>query len=96
MGMLVSAFSGLNGALSAAVTALGGFAFWVGPVIPPVITWIWETISNPGEVYTRADTLSKLVELSAVFCAVLPLFVLAGYVGGKVGALLRRSISTAV
>jgi hypothetical protein len=89
VGVLESAFQGLNAALSAAITALGGFAWWVGPVIPPVITWTWEPISNPGEVYTRADTISKLLEVSVVFCAVLSLFILAGYVGGRVGALLR-------
>lgn len=95
VGVLVSPFSGLNGALSAAVTAVGGFVFFWGPVLPPVITWIWKPISNPGEVYTRAETISKLLEVSVDFCAVLPLFILAGYVGGRVGTLLRsRAIGT--
>jgi hypothetical protein len=92
-GVLVSAFSGLNGALSAAVTALGGFAWFVGPAIASTIPWIWEPISNPGEVYTRAEALGELIEVSVVFCAVLPLFVMAGYVGGRVGPLLRSRVN---
>ena len=91
VGVLASAFAGLNGALSAAVAAFGGFALLVGPIVP----WIWEPISNPGEVYTRADNLNNLLELSVIFCAVLPFVVLAGYVGGRLGARLRnRATST--
>ena len=89
VGVVVPAFSGLNGALGAATTLFGGFAWFVGPALVSAVPWLWEPVSNPGEIYTRADTLSKLIEISVVFCAVFPLIVLAGYVGGRVGTLLR-------
>lgn len=93
VGVVVSGFAGMNGALSAAATAFGGFAWFVGPAIASTIPWLWEPISNPGEVYTRADTLSTLIEISVVFCVVFPLLVLAGYVGGRVGTLLRGRVN---
>ncbi len=91
-GGVVSAFPGLNGAASAAVTMLGGFAFFVGPVMLSVVPRIWEPISNPGEAYTRADTLSKLLEVSVVFGVVFLFVVLAGYAGGKLGSRLRPAL----
>ncbi len=92
VGGVVSAFPGLNGGVSAAVTMLGGFAWFVGPVMLSVVPWIWEPISNPGEAYTRADTLDQLLEVSVVFCVVFLFVVLAGYVGGKLGGRLRLAL----
>lgn len=40
VGGVVSAFPGLNGAVSAAVTMFGGFAWFVGPVMLSVVPWI--------------------------------------------------------
>ncbi len=69
----------MNGAVSAALTALGGFAWFLGSVV----RWIWEPISNPGEVYTRSENLGDLLALSAIFCAVLPFVALVRYLGAK-------------
>jgi hypothetical protein len=90
VGGVVTAFPGLNGAVSSAIAALGGFAWYTGPLVP----WIWETISNPGAVYTRSENLNNLLELSVVFCVALPFAVLAGYLGGKLGGRLRNRIAT--
>lgn len=73
------------GALSVAVTAFGGFAWFVGPLVP----WIWEPISNPGEVFTWSDNVGNLIVLSVMFCAVFPFIVFAGYLGGRLGGRLR-------
>lgn len=93
VGVIVPAFPGLNAALSAATTLFGGFAWFVGPAVVSTVPWLWQPISNPGEVYTRADTISKLLEISVVFCAVFPLIVLAGYLGSRAGTLLRGRLN---
>ena len=85
-GGVAAAFPGLNGAVGAAVVALGSFAWFVAPLVP----WIWEPISNPGEVYTRFENLGNLLRVSLAHCAVLPFVVLAGYAGGKLGGRLRN------
>ncbi len=86
VGWLVGAFSGLNGALSTSVAAVGCFAWYAGPLVP----WIWEPISHPGEVYTRAENLYNLLEESVMFSLVFPFIVLAGYLGGNLGGRLRN------
>jgi hypothetical protein len=86
VGMLVAAFPGTNAAIGAAVSAVGIFAWFVGPLVP----WIWEPISNPGEVYTRSENLGNLLEVSVIFFLVLPFIALAGYFGGKLGGRLRN------
>ena len=79
-GGVASASPGPNGAVSAALTAFGGFTWFVAPLVPSM----WEPISNPGEVYTVSENLGNLLTLTTMFCAVLPLVVLAGYVGACV------------
>lgn len=66
-----------NGAASAGVGAII-FACVVGPLVP----WIWEPISNPGEVYARAENLNNSMVFGVGFCVVLPFVVLSGYLGG--------------
>ena len=87
-GGMASSSPGLNGASSVAVAAFGGFAWFVGPLVP----WIWEPISNPGEVFTRSENVGNLIVLSVVFCAVLPFVILAGYLGGRLGGRLRTRL----
>ncbi len=87
-GRAASTSPGLNGAVGAAITAFGGFAWFVGPLVP----WIRVPISNPGEVFTRSDNVGNLITLSVVFCAVLPFVVLAGYLGGRLGGRTRARL----
>ncbi len=87
VGGLVAAFPGLNGAVSAATAAVGCFAWYAGPLVP----WIWEPISHPGEVYTRAENISNLLGLSVLFCAVFPFAVLMSYLGGRLGSRFLRA-----
>ncbi len=91
VGWVVGAFPGFNGALSTAVTAFGGLALFAVPILP----WIWEPISNPGEAATRSENLYNLLEVGVMFCLVLPFIVLAGYLGGKLGRILRNRLTTA-
>ena len=53
-GRIASSFPGSNGAASAGLGAAAIFAYVVVPLVP----WIWEPISNGGEVYTRAPKTS--------------------------------------
>jgi hypothetical protein len=89
VGVAAHAFSGLNGALSAAVTALGGFAWWVWGLIP----WVFLTPSNPGQAYTRAENVGDLIFFIVVFCVLFPFVVLAGCIGGRLGGRLRSRIN---
>lgn len=84
-GRVTAASPGTNAATGAAVAAFGIFAWFVGPLVP----WIWEPISNPGEAYTRSDNVNNLLVVSVVFCGILPFVVLAGYLGGELNARLR-------
>jgi hypothetical protein len=76
--------------VSAALTAFGGFAWFVGPVVP----WIWEPINNPGEPYSRSENLDDVLVLGAIFCAALPLVVLASYLNAKAGERQRDRVVT--
>lgn len=89
-GRIASSFPGSNGAVSAGLGAAAVFAYVVGPLIP----WIWEPISNPGEAYTRSDNLNSLLEFGVVFCVALPFVVLSGYLGGLLGGRLRGRSAT--
>jgi hypothetical protein len=53
---------------------------------------MWEPISNPGEVYTVSDNVGTLLTLIAMFCAVLPFVVLAGFLGARLGGRLRNGL----
>ncbi|HEX6708719.1 MAG TPA: hypothetical protein VF068_00180 [Rubrobacter sp.] len=79
---MAAASPGPNGAVSAALTAIGAFAWLVAPLVPSM----WEPISNPGKVYTVSENLGTLIALTTMFCAVLPLVVLSGYLGARAGA----------
>lgn len=92
VGRIVLASPELNGAMSAATATLIGFVLLVGPVV----RWIWEPISNPGEAYTRSDNLNTLVFLALVFCVLLPFITLAGCLGGWLGGRLRNKGTTRV
>ncbi len=81
---------GFNGMVSAALTAFGGFAWFVGPVV----RWIWEPITNPGELYSRSENLNDVLVLSAIFCATLPLVVLASYLNAEAGERQRDRVVT--
>lgn len=87
-GVVAPGFRGLNGAVSAAVPALGAFAWFVGPLVP----WTWEPIINPDEAYTRVENLGNLLEVSVVFCAVFSFVILAGYLGERLGGRLRTNL----
>ena len=87
VGRVIAASPGTNGAVGAAVAGVSVFAWFVGPLV----SWIWEPISNPGESYTRSDNVGTLLVVSVVFCGILPFIVLAGYLGGKLGGRLRAS-----
>lgn len=89
VGRVVDAFAGTTAAISAAVAAVGLFAWFFGPLVP----WIWEPISNLGEAYTRSDNIDNLIIVSVVFCAILPFVMLAGYLGGKLGSRLRERLA---
>jgi hypothetical protein len=84
-GAVVSAFPGLNGVLSAAATHLGTFVWYAGGLVP----WLFVTPSNPGEAYTRDENVGTLLVVAVAFCAVFPIVVLAGYLGGRLGWRLR-------
>jgi hypothetical protein len=87
-GGVTSASPGLNGMAGAALMAFGGFIWFVAPLVPSM----WEPISNPGEVYTVSDNVGTLLTLTAMFCAVLPFLVLAGYLGARLGGRLRNGL----
>ena len=89
-GRIASSFPGSNGAASAGLGAAVVFAYVVGPLIP----WIWEPISNPGEAYTRSDNLDVLLQLGIVFCVALPFVALSGYLGGLLGGRMRHRSAT--
>lgn len=89
-GRIASAFPGSNGAMSAGLGAAAVVAYVAGPLIP----WIWEPISNPGEAYTRSDNLNSLLELGVLFCVALPLVLLSGYLGGLLGGRMRGRPAT--
>ena len=91
VGWLADAFAGLNGALSAALTAFGGFVLYVGPILP----WIWEPISNRSEAWMRYENLYVLLGATAAFCLALPFVALAGYLGGKLGRRLAARVAAA-
>ena len=89
VGRVIAASPGTNAAVGAAVgaavAAVGIFAVVMGPLVP----WIWEPISNPGEAYTRSENVGNLFVVSAVFCGILPFIALAGFFGGRLGQRLR-------
>lgn len=87
-GGVASASPGTNGAVGAALIAFGVFIWTVAPLVPSM----WEPISNPGEVYTVSENLGNLLTLTIMFCAVLPLVVLAGYLGARLGGRLRNGL----
>jgi hypothetical protein len=94
-GGAVRSYPGLNGAISAALGTLGIFVWYVEPWDPVLWELLWEPPSNPGEALGRAENLYALLELGVIFCLVLPLVVLAGYLGGELGARLRsRAVPT--
>lgn len=87
-GGVTSASPGPNGVAGAALTAFGGFTWFVAPLVPSM----WEPISNPGEVYTVSENLGKFLTLTIMFCAVFPFVVLVGYLGARVGSHLRNGL----
>jgi hypothetical protein len=91
VGLVIAVYAGTNAAISAVLVAVGVFAWFLGPLVP----WIWEPISNPGEVYTRSEYIGNLIEASVGFFLVFPFIALAGYFGGKLGARLRNRFTTA-
>jgi hypothetical protein len=76
---------GVSGLLSAMVVVALGFAWLLATALPGVVG----RTDNPGEVYTRSENLQMLLLWGAAFCAVSPLALLAGYLGGRAGG--RRS-----
>ena len=85
-GGVATASPGPTGAVSAALTAICAFAWSVAPLVPSM----WEPTSNPGEVYS--ENLGTLIALTTMFCAVLPLVVLSGYLSMRVGGRLRNGL----
>lgn len=85
-GGLASSFSGFNGATSAAMIPAGAFARLMIVMIPS----IFEPINNPGDVYTRSENLGNMAAMSVAFCVLLPILILAGYLGGGIGDRLLR------
>lgn len=85
VGRVIAASPGTDAAVGATVAAVGVFAVVAGPLVP----WIWEPISNPGEAYTRSENVGNLIVVSVVFCGVLPFIALTGFFGGRLGRRLR-------
>lgn len=86
-GLAVVRTPGLNGLTSAAaVAAIGLVLALIG-----FLTVILNPISNPGEVYTRAENLSMVLVVIIAFCAFCPFGVVAGYLGGLLGGRMRRA-----
>jgi hypothetical protein len=90
-GGVASATPGSNGAVSAALTGFGGFTWFVMPLLP----LLWEPSGNHGEVYVLNEGLGTLIAASVTFCAVLPLVVLSGYLGARVGACVMGRVAGA-
>ncbi len=84
-GALSTASPGLNGAVGATLALVGAFLWLTWGIVP----WVFVTPSNPGEVFTKSDNIGTLIVLTLAFCAVLPLGVAAGFVGGRLGGRLR-------
>jgi hypothetical protein len=89
-GVAGPAFSGRNGALGAAITAIGAFAWFVAPLVPSM----WEPMSDHVEVYVLNEGLGTLIALTIMFCVVLPFIILAGYLGARFGGRLRNWLHT--
>ncbi len=90
-GAVVSAYPGLNGVVSAVATQMGTFLWYAGGLIP----WIFVAPTNPGEAYTRDENVGTLLLVAVAFCAVFPVVVLAGYLGGRLGSHLRLTLGGA-
>lgn len=71
--------------MSAAVAALAVFVLFA----ITSLLWLWEPVSNPGEAYTKSETLNNLLVVGVVLFAVAPFAVLAGYFGGRFAILSR-------
>ncbi len=88
-GGAMPAFRGLTGGKRSA-HRVRRLRWFVGPVV----RWIWEPISNPGEHYSRSENLNDVLVLSAIFCATLPLVVLASYLNAEAGERQRDRVVT--
>ena len=80
-GLAARSRPGASGLASALVVVALGFG-WLLVTALPVLA---DPISNPGELYTRAENLQMLFLWGTAFCAVSPFALIAGYLGGRVG-----------
>lgn len=83
------AYPGVRGAASAMTAALAVLLL----LAAPLLLWMWDPVENPGEAYTRSETLSNLLVVGVVLCVVSPFAVLAGYLGGRFGRSFLRLVA---
>ena len=88
-GVVASASPGRHGALGTALAAFGAFAWFAMPLVP----FLWDPDARHAEVYVPNEGLGTLLAAGAGFCALLPLAVLGGYLGGRAGGRLRAGSS---
>lgn len=85
-GRMASSSGGLNGMLTALLGALVGVAWFMWDVLPLVVSASLEPLS-------RSEDLGNMLVLTMVFAVLLPITVLAAYIGGKLGGSLRGRAS---
>ena len=84
VGAVVRSSPGLNGALSGAVVAAVGLAWWSANAIALFLNTTSDTTSD-----TPFDDAEKFLIVTVALCVFSPIAILAGYLGGKLGGRLR-------
>lgn len=88
-GGLVSRYPGIQGAGSAALVVVGVLSF----LAVAGMIWMQQPISGPNQEYTRSENLGNLFAVGSMFAMISPFAVLAGYLGGRFGQRILRSIA---
>lgn len=73
--------AGLNGAVMGALIVVVPLA----GLLVGIVTSALEPIENPGDVSARSENLRMLVAALVVCSGISPVFVLAGFLGGRIG-----------
>lgn len=55
-----------------------------------LLSYIFDRAASVAEAYTRTENLSNQIDALAIFCALSPLLIVIGFLGGRVGGSLRN------
>lgn len=85
-GRLAATHAGLNGIVVGIVLVAVPLVWLLGSLAFVFL----EPITNPGDVYTQSENLRMLGVALVVYCVVSPVFILASFLGGRIGGRYGR------